>query len=1205
MDIARASCPEGEGSATGRGEVAPGKILVVDDDDYVRHLLRAVLEAHGYAVAEAVSAGQALASVRHDRPDLILLDLGLPDTNGLEVLRRVHSGDPTIGVIVVTGRHNEALVRSMCGVGALDYVAKPVDLQDLERVVQRGMETVRRAASDNNDATSPEVDGRRGHIAELESAQAVRTRVEAVGLAAAEITRALAGSLDLDRVTEMIVTTVLRLLQSTSAALYERDAATGALRCVAVAGGADPQPWVGLMIPAGHGVVGRALAEGRVVWSPDFLADPRIIVPDQLRARALETGSRSVVAVPLRVCGELIGALGIGVRAGRIFSDEEIRLAQAFADQAAVALRNAQLYHEAARRRREAEVVAELARTINASLDLDVVLQQVADGARALCASDMAMIALRDPVSDAMVVRYRSGANAEACTDRHVEPGQGIGGQVLLTGRAVRTDAAARTATDRRAWDPSEADVASMAVPITIGQRIEGLLCAQNRARRPFGDREEAVLTQLANHAAIAIANAQLYAAAQARTRRLDALRHVTRLVSSSLDIEQVLAEIARAAANLTNAAAASLWIADERAQTLDVRAFADPRVGDDFSARRQPIGDGLTGWVAKHRRSLHVPDVAADARTLNADWWRAHGLTSFYGMPIIDGERLVGVLTLKDSRPFALTSDDTDILEAFVAQAAVAIRNAWLFETSERRRQEAEATAHALAESEARYRGLVEASMQGIWIHTDFIIRFANQTSAHMFGFEDAAALVDRDLRDFVAPHERARLEGYYSARLRGEPAPRRYDFEAVRPDGRRIWVQNVATVITWQDEPAVLVALLDVTEMKQLEEQSRQSQKMEAIGQLAGGVAHDFNNLLTVIEGRSEMQLAALPPASAPYRDAKLIHGAAQRAAALTRQLLAFSRKQVLQPRVLNLNEVISNLVPMLRRLIGEHIRCATVLAADLGPMRADPGQLEQVLMNLAVNARDAMPGGGVLTIESANVELDESFARRHIGAQPGPHVMLAVSDSGIGMDEETRAHIFEPFFTTKEAGKGTGLGLSTVDGIVQQSGGTICVESEAGRGTTFRIYFPRIDGAASAAERHAAASRAARGVETILLVEDDDAVRDLAREVLEASGYSVLAVGSPREAFGVAARHEGPIHLLITDVVMPELGGRECAARLTASRPGMRVLYISGYTDDAITRHGIVEGGVDFLQKPFTPAAMALKVRTILDTARPGAA
>jgi signal transduction histidine kinase/ActR/RegA family two-component response regulator len=399
------------------------------------------------------------------------------------------------------------------------------------------------------------------------------------------------------------------------------------------------------------------------------------------------------------------------------------------------------------------------------------------------------------------------------------------------------------------------------------------------------------------------------------------------------------------------------------------------------------------------------------------------------------------------------------------------------------------------------------------------------------------------------------------------------------------------------------VIVIARDLTAVRALEAQLRQAQKMEAVGRLAGGVAHDFNNLLTVITGRSQLLLLKLPPESPLRRDVELVEETAHRASALTRQLLAFSRKQMVQPRIVDLNEVVRGMETMLGRLIGEDIALTTRLDHAAGCVRADPAQLEQMIVNLVVNARDAMPLGGRLTLETGHVRIDEPFARQHVGLRPGPHVRLVVRDTGVGMDGLIKAHLFEPFFTTKGPGKGTGLGLATVYGIVTQSGGAIRVESEPGQGATFTIELPRVDAPADGPSDAGDTTAAPHGSETVLLVEDEPEVRGLARDILRQQGYTVLEAADGDEALRVGREYRGPIHLLVTDVVMPQMGGRQLADRLQAGRDELKVLYVSGYTDDDILRQGVSETGTAFLPKPFTAAALAHKVRQVLDAAPAG--
>jgi PAS domain S-box-containing protein len=415
---------------------------------------------------------------------------------------------------------------------------------------------------------------------------------------------------------------------------------------------------------------------------------------------------------------------------------------------------------------------------------------------------------------------------------------------------------------------------------------------------------------------------------------------------------------------------------------------------------------------------------------------------------------------------------------------------------------------------------------------------------------------------------------------------------------NGERHWFRLIVTPVCADKAEGAVVMHVDITEVVRLEERLRQSQKMEAVGRLAGGVAHDFNNLLTVITGYSELLLRGLGSGAPERLHAEEIRKAAGQAAALTGQLLAFGRKQMLAPQVLDPNDLIRDMEKMLRRVIGEDIDLATSLATSLGCVRADPGQLQQVILNLAINARDAMPRGGKLTIETSAVTLDRAYVRKYLEVQTGQYVLMAVSDTGCGMSPEIRSHLFEPFFTTKEVGKGTGLGLSTIYGIVKQSGGHVAVYSEPGQGTTFKVYLPRVDEAGSATLAAPATQGLPGGNEVVLLVEDQDRVRGLTREVLSGCGYTVLEAPNGCEALKVVQEHTGPIHLLMTDVVMPEMNGRALADRLASLRPEIRVLFTSGYTDGAVVRHGVLKAKTAFLQKPFTPEGLAAKVREVLD-------
>jgi len=501
-----------------------------------------------------------------------------------------------------------------------------------------------------------------------------------------------------------------------------------------------------------------------------------------------------------------------------------------------------------------------------------------------------------------------------------------------------------------------------------------------------------------------------------------------------------------------------------------------------------------------------------------------------------------------------------------------------------------------ALRESEERFRLLVETMGDGLAVQENGRLTFVNDSFCEMLGYT-RNELIGRQFATLFDRTNRAKLAEQSAMQKRGGRGS--YMIEFTRKDGRKVTTLVSPPPIRREGRRGrgTFAVFTDITERKQLEERLRQGQKMESIGRLAGGVAHDFNNILTGILGYCGFLRDKLADNEAARDEVRQIRTLAKRAATLTRQLLAFSRRQPLAPVVLDLNDVVANAAKMLRRLIGENIDLQFNPAPDLGNAKVDPGQIEQVLMNLAVNARDAMPHGGKLTIETANVVLDEDYAARHGGAQAGPHVMVAVTDTGAGMDQETRERIFEPFFTTKEAGKGTGLGLATAYGIVKQHGGNIWVYSELDKGSTFKIYFPRVDDEANDLSSDTKFAVEPHGSEMILVVEDETSVRAIAQRALEMHGYTVLCAASAEEAETAFEEHRSDIALLLTDVVLPGRTGRELHETLVTERPDLKVLYMSGYTDNAIAHQGRLDPGVPFLEKPFGPEGLVRRVREVL--------
>ncbi|HYL55470.1 MAG TPA: response regulator [Gemmatimonadales bacterium] len=583
------------------------------------------------------------------------------------------------------------------------------------------------------------------------------------------------------------------------------------------------------------------------------------------------------------------------------------------------------------------------------------------------------------------------------------------------------------------------------------------------------------------------------------------------------------------------------------------------------------------------------------------------HGLPGFDGaaalqlvkerFPTLPVILVTGSLNEEKAVEFMKAGAADYILKDHLTRLPEAIKRAL---SESRLREERELAVTALRASEEQYRALFENTPFPMWVfdlETHALLAVNGAAIAH-YGYrrEEFLTLKIEDLRP---PEDVAALEQHLATRPAGyrTTGPWRHR----KKDGTIIHVETSGHEIPFGGRRAELVVIDDITERRRLEEQFRQAQKMEAVGRLAAGVAHDFNNLLTAILGTTDLMIEDLP-AEDPDREGLLdIRDAAERAAVLTRQLLTFSRQQVVSPRVLRLNDVITDLVKLLRRLLGEDVTIATTLAADCGSVKADPGQLEQMIVNLSVNARDAMPNGGRLMIETKNVDLDGDYPTDRVTIPAGRYVMLAVTDTGTGMDAKTKARIFEPFFTTKPVGKGTGLGLATVYGVVEQSGGYIWLYTELGHGTSFKIYLPRVDAAQSQAAVDEPAAGSVDGSETVLVAEDEEAVRQIIEKSLEARGYRVLSAGDGGTALERASAHAGAIDLLVSDVVMPDMNGRELSRRLTEARPNVKTLYLSGYTDDAILHRGVLQEGVAFLQKPFSLRALARKIRQVLE-ARP---
>jgi PAS domain S-box-containing protein len=799
---------------------------------------------------------------------------------------------------------------------------------------------------------------------------------------------------------------------------------------------------------------------------------------------------------------------------------------------------------------REAVAIHELSETIAFTLDPKTVLSKLADGALQQSRADEVSVLLPTPDGKEFYVAAVRGEGRQRLLGERVPFGESISSWVARQREPIILNGEVDDERFVAEWPRPEIRSA-ISIPMLVAKRLIGVLNLNAVGRpRPFTLGQMKALTILAGTAAAALESAALYtqvqqAEADYRSIFENAGEGIFRRTTDGkfITANPAMAEILgyRSPAELmseVNEVASSIFVDPSRQIEWERRLQDEERVaGFEAQYRRK---DGRFVWLSESARAVRNEEGA---------------ILYFEGI-----------------------AEDV----------------------TERKRAEYE-----LSESEERYRELVENARDIIYQH-DLKGNYTstNKAGQQLTGYSLAETL-ELNLKDTVAPEYLEKVREMLRLKLAGEIVTA-YELEILTKDGGRIPVEANTRLVYRDGLPVGVQGIArDITERKRLEralgeseEQLRQSQKLEAIGQLAGGVAHDFNNLLTAINGYSALALRRVGEDHpiTPYLEE--IKKAGDRAANLTRQLLAFGRKQLLQPLALNVNDIVGDMIKLLKRLIGEDIQLVTKPGADLKQIKADPGQLEQVLVNLVVNARDAMPRGGIVTIETANTTLDGAYASKHLDAIPGEYVMLAISDTGTGMDQNTQSRIFEPFFTTKAKDKGTGLGLSTVYGIIRQSGGSIWVYSELGKGTTFKVYLPLVEEEPRQAVATANAVSMKGGSETVLLVEDEDMVRKLASELLAEGGYTVLEANGGEAAIHLGKEHTARIDLLITDVVMPKLSGKEVAEQLRAIHPETRVLFMSGYTDEAIVHHGIVDSGIAFIQKPFSERALAQKIRDVLD-------
>ncbi len=895
------------------------------------------------------------------------------------------------------------------------------------------------------------------------------------------------------------------------------------------------------------------------------------------------------------------------------------------------------------------EALLEMTRQLSQILPLNTLLGNMAQACGSLLDSDS--VGIRVVEGNELVLMGVWGDARSAMPTPRIKTGESLTGVVVATGEPLLVS---DPANDHR-LTPSHREAyrrggyrAFLGVPLKVGDTVVGALSIRTLREEGFSAEDVSIATAFAAQAAIGLENARLYQQAEARAEKLKTLSRLTRLMTSAEGSPRVCQAVARAATTLLGAATTRVSVADPVARVLRTEGgfSLDPDVEVIVTeVPTIPYGQGLTGRIVESRLPEYILDIGDVPQLQNRRLSTVARLRGFAGLPLIADDQIVGVLAMFFHERRSFTAEERELMALLADQAAIAIRNARLRQALQTRQTDletllevsrqlskiqpvesllttiAEACGRLLDSESVGFRRVEgeELVLAGSWGDAkDVMITSRLRMGEGLAGRVAVGGepLVVTDLANdprVTAAHRASFYGRGYRALLAipvkvGERVMGVLSALSRRDDGFTGEDLMIATAFAAQAAVALENSRLyqetqrAYDELSQTQDQLAQATKMEAIGHLAGGVAHDFNNLLTVIMGRAEVVLTNLD-ARHPTRVAiEEITQTAHRAADLTRQLLAFSRKQMLQPAVLDLNAVVSNMGAMIRRLIGEDIDLVTVLEPALGRVKADPGQIQQIVMNLAVNARDAMSQGGRLTLETANVELDLAYARKHVGVRSGSYIMLALSDTGVGMDSATRARIFEPFFTTKGPRKGTGLGLAMVYGIVKQSGGNIWVYSEPGQGTTFKIYLPQIEEPIDAVHEPSTLAAPCHGRETVLVVEDEDGVRALVRDILQASGYTVLAASHGAEALAVSERHAAPIHLLLTDVVMPEMSGRELAQQLVTLRPTTKVLFMSGYTANAVVHHGVLDPNTEFLQKPFTAAVLTRRVREALDPRAP---
>ncbi len=1117
-------------------------ILVVDDVAANRELLVTLLRYQGHRLLEAADGHEALAATQAEHPELVITDVLMPVMDGFEFVRQLRLDATTRGIPVVfyTAHYGEREARAFALSSGVSFVlTKPVEPAQVLKIVGRALagETemgVRQGASPLTTAFDRE------HLRLL--TDKLSEKAEDLSSANARL-RALiniglelASERDADRLLQNACIAARDLFGATYVTLGILDRTDRTLQHFVTDGTAAAR-WIEIG-DAAPGILRTVVTERRTLRGDNAGGDPAT-----LQLPSPHPKVHAFLAAPIASPAQVYGWICLVGNEGRAFTEDDEALVTALSGQVGRIYENGYFYTVARNERDQAQ--------------------------RYLDAAEVILLALNPEGRITLINRY--GCSLLGWTAEDL-----LGHDFIDTCVPTRIRAETRQKLSRvRGGDDSIVES-----PIVTRSGDERLI----EWRTSF-------LQGAAGHVIGAISSGSDITdrkRAEEEERKRGQLSALSAAVGLSLTAAGSLAEALQQCAEVLvkhlDAAFARIWTLNERAGLLELQASAGLYTHLNGPHGRVPVGQFKIGRIALNRKAHLTNAVIGDPEVGDQEWARREGMVAFAGHPLIVADRVVGVMAL-----FARHALPDSVLSTLASVADHIALGIERFRSTE-----------GVRAADERMRFALKAAGVGIW-DADYatgVIRLS-ETHELQYGMQPGtfAGTFD-ELLAHVHPDDRAGVVERSRHATKSSP-----DFKTLHrtvwPDGTVRWLDGIGRVLFDANDnvTSAVGVSIDITERRALEDQFQQAQKMEAVGRLAGGVAHDFNNLLTAILGYCELVLANAGQNDSLRADIAEIQNAGTRAAGLTRQLLAFSRKQIIEPIVLDLNAVVTDIRAMLGRLIGEDVKIVLGLQPKLAPVKADRGQVEQVVMNLAVNARDAMSKGGTLTIETANVELDDHYAKTHRDVKPGPYVVLTMTDTGTGMTPQVRARLFEPFFTTKEVGKGTGLGLATVYGIVMGSGGSIGVYSEVGRGTSFKVYFPRADPVEIVVDAPTPVARPRAGTQTVLVVEDADELRELAKRLLQRQGYTVLMAADAEEA--VRRFEENPsIDVLLTDVVMPGASGPELTGQLVEKRPGLKVIYMSGYTEDTIVQHGVLKAGIAFLHKPFTSEMLGRKIREVLD-------